>query len=121
MEESRTEDGELTTSSEDCTAWFTKLTFRIRKDRISGHSIKLPGISAIQMPTLSSMSIMGLGSSTASTDREGGKDGKRDNDSSGEEQWTRACRAVLAVLKRILVVESEADRTTVAASAPAHA
>lgn len=27
-----------------------------------------------------------------------------------EESWTRALRAVLAVLKRILVIESEADR-----------
>lgn len=27
-----------------------------------------------------------------------------------EESWTRALRAVLAVLKRILVMESEADR-----------
>lgn len=92
--------------------------WRIRKDRISGHSIKLPGISAMQMPTLSSMSIMGLGSSTGSAERDQSKDGKRDHDASGEEQWTRACRAVLAVLKRILVVESEADRTAVASTAP---
>lgn len=27
-----------------------------------------------------------------------------------DEQWTRACRAVLTALKRILVVESEAER-----------
>lgn len=75
---------------------------RIRKDRISGHSIKLPGLSAMQMPTLSSMSIMGLGGSSAAPD---------DKNKDGEEQWTRACRAVLAVLKRILMVESEADRS----------
>ncbi|ORX36010.1 autophagy protein Apg6-domain-containing protein [Kockovaella imperatae] len=72
----------------------------IRKDRINGHSIRLPGISAMQMPALPSMSIMGLGA-TLSTET---------NDGSGDEQWTKACRGVLAVLKRILVVESEADR-----------
>ena len=92
------------------------LTGRIRKDKISGHSIRLPGLSAMQMPTLSSMSIMGLGSSQSTADKD--RDGNRkDADSSGEEQWTRACRAVLAVLKRILVVESEADRTAVTAAA----
>ena len=92
------------------------LTPRIRKDKVSGHSIRLPGISAMQMPTLSSMSIMGLGSSQSASDKD--RDGsKRDADTSGEEQWTRACRAVLAVLKRILVVESEADRTAVTAAA----
>jgi beclin 1 len=48
------------------------------------------------------MSIMGLGGSSAAPD---------DKNKDGEEQWTRACRAVLAVLKRILMVESEADRS----------
>jgi beclin 1 len=64
------------------------------------------------------MSVMGFGSSSIT-----GKDGrdKVDRDSgTGEEQWTRACRAVLAVLKRILVVESEADRAGVVASVPEH-
>lgn len=32
-----------------------------------------------------------------------------------EESWTRALRAVLAVLKRVLVIESEADRESVEA------
>ena len=86
---------------------------RIRKDKISGHSIRLPGISAMQMPTLSSMSIMGLGSSGSSGDKSSG----RDTDATGEETWTRACRAVLAVLKRVLVVESETDKSVVGAAA----
>lgn len=51
----------------------------------------MPGLA---LPTISSMSIMGLGGSA-----EAGGD--------ADESWTRACRAVLAVLKRILVVESE--------------
>jgi beclin 1 len=82
--------------------------YRIYKDRISGHSIRLPGISAMQIPTLSSMSIMGLGSSSTDRDKDKAKE-----DSTGEETWTRACRAVLMILKRILMVESEVDRTVV--------
>ena len=67
----------------------------------------------MQMPTLSSMSIMGLGSSSQQGDKN-----DKDVDGSGEEQWTRACRAVLAVLKRILVVESEADKAVAEESVP---
>jgi beclin 1 len=54
------------------------------------------------------MSLMGLGPSTsASTQSAGSRDGSRqDRTEAGEEGWTRACRAVLQVLKRILVVES---------------
>jgi hypothetical protein len=74
---------------------------RITKDRISNHSIRLPGM-AMTMPGLPSMSIMGRSTTSASG---------KDRDASGEEQWTRACRAVLLLLKRILVVESEADRS----------
>lgn len=68
------------------------------------------------MPALPSMSVMGFGTSSTSA-----KDTKDRNDrdtGTGEEQWTRACRAVLAVLKRMLVVESEADRAKIIASAP---
>ncbi len=83
---------------------------RIHKDKISNYSIRLPGISAIQLP---SMSIMGLGSSTPKPE-----DGKRDAEGTGEEQWTRACRAVLTVLKRVLVVESEAERAVIGETAP---
>jgi len=71
----------------------------------------------MQMPTLSSMSIMGLGSSSSgSNDKD--KSG-RDSDATAEETWTRACRAVLAVLKRVLVVESESDKNAVSAGAQA--
>ncbi|RSH92846.1 autophagy protein 6 [Saitozyma podzolica] len=87
----------------------------IHKDRISNHSIRLPGIASA-MPALPSMSVMGFGTSSTSA-----KDTKDRNDrdaGTGEEQWTRACRAVLAVLKRMLVVESEADRAKIIASAP---
>lgn len=41
--------------------------------------------------------------------------GSASSSEEGDEQWTRACRAVLLVLKRILVVESEGDRVGVAA------
>lgn len=68
---------------------------RISKDRINGHSIRLPGITS-GLPGFGS--VMGLGGS------EEIKEGNPD------EQWTRACRAVLTALKRILVVESEAER-----------
>lgn len=60
----------------------------IQKDKIGGHSIKLTASMG--------MSAIGIGGSHSSTD--------------AEESWTRALRAVLAVLKRILVLESEADR-----------
>ncbi|WOO79460.1 Vacuolar protein sorting-associated protein 30 [Vanrija pseudolonga] len=76
-------------------------SIEINKDRINGYSIRLPGLAS-GLPALGSMSLMGLGSTEAA-----GKD-----NSSADEQWTRACRAVLQVLKRILVVESEAGRGT---------
>jgi len=93
--------------------------YRIHKDRISGHSIRLPGLAG-GMPTLPSMSIMGLGGSSSASAQRDGKDraGKKD-EGTAEEQWTRACRAVLYALKRILVVESEADRMEMVNSAPA--
>lgn len=72
---------------------------RISKDKINGNSIRLPGITSGM--TLGSMSLMGLGGEVDSKTPQGNPD----------EQWTRACRSVLIVLKRILVVESEADRT----------
>ena len=73
----------------------------------------------MQMPALPSMSIMGLGGSSASERDKAAADVKAKEDSTGEEQWTKACRAVLAVLKRVLVVESEADRRDIAQNAPA--
>jgi beclin 1 len=91
--------------------------------RIPGSLIECPDILSLRIlgvlgtvrrggEMLFDIPIMGLGSSSTS-DRDANRDSKRENDASGEEQWTRACRAVLAVLKRILVVESEADRTMV--------
>ncbi|GMK56442.1 hypothetical protein CspeluHIS016_0302820 [Cutaneotrichosporon spelunceum] len=69
----------------------------INKDRINGHSIRLPGITS-GLPGFGS--VMGLGASGEELRDAGNPD----------EQWTRACRAVLTALKRILVVESEAER-----------
>ncbi|GHJ83961.1 hypothetical protein NliqN6_0363 [Naganishia liquefaciens] len=69
----------------------------IHRDKIAGHSIKLSanmGMSSIGL--VGSVSGGGSGSGPSSTE--------------AEESWTRALRAVLAVLKRILVIESEADR-----------
>jgi hypothetical protein len=67
--------------------WFR----RIHKDKIGEYSIRLSfGMG---------MSSIGLGT--------GGTGSKE------EESWTRALRAVLAVLKRVLVIESEADREAV--------
>ncbi|WVR05937.1 hypothetical protein IAU60_002963 [Kwoniella sp. DSM 27419] len=100
----------------------------IHKDKISSHSIRLPGISSMPLG-LPSMSIMGLGSSSSSSSGTnhagfgaGGRDPARaesrykvDPNATAEEGWTRACRAVLTVLKRVLIVESEADRSTGAA------
>ncbi|KAJ9094056.1 hypothetical protein QFC21_006157 [Naganishia friedmannii] len=71
--------------------------YRIQKDKIAGHSIKLSanmGMSAIGI--VGSVSGGGSVGSLSSTE--------------AEESWTKALRAVLAVLKRILVMESEADR-----------
>ncbi|WWD09468.1 hypothetical protein V865_007592 [Kwoniella europaea PYCC6329] len=90
----------------------------IHKDKISNHSIKLPGISSMPL-TLPSMSIMGLGSgSTTSANTSSGNAGNssssgggaKEMDNTAEEGWTKACRAVLVVLKRILMVESQMDR-----------
>jgi beclin 1 len=74
---------------------------RISKDKINGHSIRLPGITS--GIALGSMSLMGLGAAEPDPKAPQGNP---------DEQWTRACRSVLGVLKRILVVESEADRGT---------
>lgn len=95
----------------------------IRKDRISGYSIKLPGLAS----ALPAMSIMGLGGSVlgesphssgggtagggAST---GGGRPRHGQELSGEEQWTKACLAVLKVLKQVLIAESEADKVAMA-------
>lgn len=79
---------------------------RIHKDRISSHSIRLPGLSS--MPLLPSMSMMGFGGGGESVSNAGSAGSSADT--AGEEGWTRACRAVLQVLKRILVVESEGER-----------
>ncbi len=72
----------------------------------------------MQMPALPSMSIVGLGSSIPKPEGDCKKDRDRDAEGTGDEQWTRACRAVLTVLKRVLVVESEAERAVVGAAAP---
>ncbi|WWC58672.1 uncharacterized protein I303_101216 [Kwoniella dejecticola CBS 10117] len=97
----------------------------IHKDKISNHSIKLPGISSMPL-TLPSMSIMGLGSASTSAtsaspsaDRSGSnqdKDKDKVQDNSAEENWTKACRAILVVLKRILMVESQMDRGSAGAN-----
>lgn len=68
----------------------------ITKDKIAGHPIKLSANMG-----MSSLGIVGAvpGSSVVqSTD--------------AEESWTKALRAVLAVLKRILIIESERDAST---------
>lgn len=94
------------------------LTRRISKDRINGHSIRLPGLAS-GLPTLGSMSLMGLGGSTGASGAAGGGGGGSGGgglgggdarDANPDVNWTRACRSVLQVLKRILVVESEAGR-----------
>lgn len=93
----------------------------IRKDKISGYSIKLPGLAS----ALPAMSIMGLGGSmlgdsTGSGPGTGqggqGASGRArgGQDLSGEEQWTKACLAVLKVLKQVLIAESEADKVALA-------
>ncbi|WVO12925.1 hypothetical protein L204_100533 [Cryptococcus depauperatus] len=82
----------------------------IHKDKISGHSIRLPGISSMPLG-LPSMSIMGLGSVASLTNT--ADKASPSTDTSAEEGWTRACRAVLGVLKRVLVMESEADRAVI--------
>jgi beclin 1 len=53
------------------------------------------------------MSLMGLGPAASSPSANTGTgSSNRSEGGAGEEGWTRACRAVLQVLKRILVVES---------------
>jgi beclin 1 len=52
------------------------------------------------------MSLMGLGPSSSSSPTTNSGTTGRPEGGAGEEGWTRACRAVLQVLKRILVVES---------------
>ncbi|WVQ85262.1 hypothetical protein IAT38_007427 [Cryptococcus sp. DSM 104549] len=82
----------------------------IYKDKISNHSIRLPGISSMPL-ALPSMSVMGFGGASPAASSAAGKDKSQPStDATAEEGWTRACRTVLGVLKRILVVESEADR-----------
>jgi beclin 1 len=86
----------------------------IRKDRISGYSIRLPGLGMSM-----GLSMMGLGGSGSSGDDGGGREAKvRGAELSPDEHWTKACIAVLKVLKQILIAESEAERGSVAAAAP---
>jgi beclin 1 len=65
----------------------------ITKDKIAGHPIKLSANMG-----MSSLGIVGAvpGNSVVQS-------------TEAEESWTKALRAVLAVLKRILIVESETD------------
>jgi beclin 1 len=80
---------------------------RIRKDKISSYSIRLPGFATPQSFLPGAMSLMGLGSTASSPSANTGTgSSNRSEGGAGEEGWTRACRAVLQVLKRILVVES---------------
>lgn len=80
---------------------------RIRKDKISSYSIRLPGFATPQSFLPGAMSLMGLGSASSSPSTNyGAGSSSRSEGGAGEEGWTRACRAVLQVLKRILVVES---------------
>ena len=82
----------------------------IHKDKIAGHSIRLPGITS-GMPTLTAgMSIMGLGGSSGTGASHGSGKGASE-DSTAEEGWTKACRAVLVALHKILVLESESQRS----------
>ncbi|WWD17831.1 hypothetical protein CI109_102274 [Kwoniella shandongensis] len=87
---------------------WAKGNIEIHKDKISNHSIRLPGISSMPL-TLPSMSIMGLGASTTTSSStnatgSGGRDknGTSSGDTTAEEGWTCACKAVLQVLKRVL-------------------
>ncbi|WVF70509.1 hypothetical protein IAT40_005299 [Kwoniella sp. CBS 6097] len=92
--------------------WTANQNIEIHKDKIGGHSIRLPGISSMPLG-LPSMSIMGLGSSSSANNVNnhnedgGGRDSHKGSgsgaDSTAEENWTRACRAVLMVLKGVLI------------------
>ena len=66
---------------------------RIHKDKISSHSIRLPSLA----PSLGLPGLMSFSTTSAAAETD-------------DLAWTRACRAVLQVLKRVLVVESEVDR-----------
>lgn len=61
------------------------------------------------------LSMMGLGGSDVGDPKEGKVRGA---DLTPEEHWTKACMAVLKVLKQILIAESEAEKASVAARAP---
>lgn len=69
--------------------------FSITKDRIAGHPIRLSANMG-----MSSLGIAGAVPGASSTMQS----------TEAEESWTRALRAVLAVLRRILIVESETDQ-----------
>ncbi|KGB77470.1 beclin 1 [Cryptococcus deuterogattii 99/473] len=89
----------------------------ICKDKISNHSIRLPGISSMPLG-LPSMAIMGLAGNGSNHPNPNGSNGKSQSgsstgDSTAEEGWTRACRTVLGVLKRVLIMESETDRGSI--------
>ncbi|KAL0252559.1 hypothetical protein I308_101951 [Cryptococcus tetragattii IND107] len=89
----------------------------ICKDKISNHSIRLPGISSMPLG-LPSMAIMGLAGNGPNHPNPNGSNGKSQSgsstgDSTAEEGWTRACRTVLGVLKRVLIMESETDRGSI--------
>lgn len=58
------------------------------------------------------MSLAGNGHNHPSPSGSNGKSqsGSSTGDSTAEEGWTRACRTVLGVLKRVLIMESETDR-----------
>ncbi|OCF30410.1 beclin 1 [Kwoniella heveanensis BCC8398] len=107
---------------------WTQGNTEIHKDKIGSYSIRLPGISSMPLG-LPSMSMMGLGGSSSAANNnnshhEDGSGSGRDAahskgsgsgsgggaDSTAEENWTRACRAVLVVLKSVLIAASEADR-----------
>lgn len=90
----------------------------IHKDRIQGHSIRLPGVGGMGMGIgiggwSMGASVMSFGSAGAGAGEQADAGRKDKEESSGEEQWTRACRAVLAFLKRIITEEGEVDRTKV--------
>ena len=55
-----------------------------------------------------------MGLSSASTPSKDERERAKAEEGSGDVQWTRACRQVLSVLKRILNVESETERASVA-------
>lgn len=64
------------------------------------------------LPSMAIMSLAGNGLNHPGTNGSNGKSqsGSSTGDSTAEEGWTRACRTVLGVLKRVLIMESETDR-----------